>query len=96
MSFLVSCPHCGARNVSEFRFGGERTVRPEPGAPADEWTGYFYDRRNTAGPQREWWYHSLGCRRWFVALRNTVTNEVLETAWPSDRPADGSSASPTA
>ena len=89
MSFLLVCPNCGSRNVSEFRFGGELTARPTPEAPADEWAGYFYNRRNTAGPQREWWYHSLGCRRWFVALRDTITNTVMETAWPNEVPRDG-------
>ena len=66
----------------EFRFGGELTDRPKPGASTDEWSGYFYNRRNVAGAQQEWWYHKFGCRKWFVAARDTVTNEVSETAWP--------------
>ena len=82
MSFLLSCPNCGARDVHEFRFGGELTQRPTPDATQAEWTGYIYDRRNVAGVQREWWYHKFGCRRWLVALRDTVTNEVQQTSWP--------------
>ena len=58
------------------------TVRPEPDASEAVWTAYFYNRRNVAGLQREWWYHRLGCRKWFVALRDTVTNEVEQTSWP--------------
>ena len=27
--------------------------------------------------QREWWYHRSGCRAWFIAERDTRTNEVL-------------------
>ena len=82
MAFLLDCPNCGRRNVGEFRFGGELTSRPAPDAPQSQWTHYFYDRRNLAGVQREWWYHKFGCRRWFMALRDTVTNEVQETSWP--------------
>lgn len=82
MAFLVACPNCGERNVYEFRFGGEVTTRPSPDASEDEWSDYFYARRNIAGVQREWWYHKLGCRKWFLADRDTVTNEVSRTAWP--------------
>jgi sarcosine oxidase delta subunit len=32
--------------------------------------------------QREWWYHRAGCREWLQAVRNTVTNEVIETLIP--------------
>ena len=84
MAFLLACPNCGERGVYEFRFGGEVTPRPAPDAPQAEWTAYSYLRRNVAGEQREWWYHSFGCRRWFVAVRDTVTNEVRETSWPEE------------
>ena len=84
MAFLISCPNCGERNVYEFRFGGEVVKRPEPDAPTNVWTKYFYARRNVAGAQREWWYHTLGCRKWFVAERDTNTNEVHETSWPRE------------
>jgi sarcosine oxidase subunit delta len=82
MSFLVECPNCGERGVNEFRFGGEASARPAPDASHEEWTHYVYSRRNVAGDQSEWWYHKFGCRRWFMALRNTVTNEVSRTYWP--------------
>jgi heterotetrameric sarcosine oxidase delta subunit len=82
MAFLLTCPNCGERSVGEFRFGGEMMERPVPDASQDRWATYFYTRRNVAGAQREWWYHKFGCRRWFVAERDTVSNEVSETAWP--------------
>ena len=82
MALLLNCPNCGERSVYEFRFGGEVMARPRPDASADQWTSYFYDRRNTAGVQHEWWYHKFGCRNWFTALRDTVTNEVQQTSWP--------------
>ncbi len=82
MSFLLNCPNCGARDVNEFRFGGEVTVRPRPEANQDEWSRYFYSRNNVAGIQREWWNHRFGCRKWFFAHRDTVSNQVQETFWP--------------
>ena len=84
MAFLLRCPNCSERNVYEFHFGGEVTERPAPDASGDEWVNYFYSRHNVAGVQREWWYHKFGCRQWFVADRDTVTNEVQETAWPEE------------
>ena len=41
-----------------------------------------YFRRNVAGVQREWWYHRFGCELWFLAERDTRTNEVLKTELP--------------
>jgi sarcosine oxidase, subunit delta len=74
---LIPCPHCGPRNSDEFRYEGEVTARPEPGAvePA-AWRDYLYTRRNPAGWTRETWYHAMGCRRFLVLERHTVTNEV--------------------
>ena len=28
----MPCPHCGPRNVSEFRYHGEESPRPDPNA----------------------------------------------------------------
>jgi sarcosine oxidase subunit delta len=82
MSFLLSCPHCGPRDVYEFRFGGEYQKRPAADASRDVWVNYLYLRSNEAGVQREWWYHRLGCGLWFLASRDTRTNTVLETVLP--------------
>ena len=84
MGFLVNCPNCGYRNVYEFRFGGEIVRRPGPGDNTAVWMKYFYARRNIAGEQKEWWYHSLGCRRWIVAERDTRTNAIGTTGWPGE------------
>lgn len=84
MAFILDCPNCGGRDVHEFRFGGEVQPRPAPDATSEEWTRYFYDARNVAGEQREWWYHTLGCRKWLVAVRDTVTNQVSQTSWPGE------------
>ena len=82
MAFLLACPNCGERSVYEFRFGGELMSRPAPDASTDEWTDYLYARGNVAGQQQEWWYHKFGCRKWLLAIRDTVTNQVRETSWP--------------
>ena len=38
----------------------------------------MYFRDNVAGVQREWWQHRAGCGEWFLAERDTRTNEVLD------------------
>ena len=85
MSFLLPCPNCGARPVDEFSCAGEVTVRPEGAPTLRELTSYLYFKRNVAGVQREWWYHRSGCREWFVAERDTRTNEVLSVEVPAGR-----------
>jgi sarcosine oxidase subunit delta len=86
VSFLLPCPHCGPRGVYEFRFGGEVKQRPTPDAPEDYWVDYIYTKENEAGVQKEWWYHRDGCRQWMQAVRNTVSNEVLEAFFPGETP----------
>jgi sarcosine oxidase subunit delta len=85
MSFLLTCPHCGVREVTDFGYGGEVTSRPQQ-RPASlrDLAAYNYFRRNAAGVQREWWVHRSGCRAWFLAERDTTTNEVLWTAVPDE------------
>ena len=83
MSFLLACPHCGPRDVNEFRYQGEVTRRPSSRPSLRELTDYVYFRDNVAGEQREWWYHRVGCGTWFVAVRDTRTNEVLRTEIPA-------------
>jgi heterotetrameric sarcosine oxidase delta subunit len=86
VSFLLTCPNCGVREVTDFGFGGEVSARPRERPSFRELNAYNYFRRNVAGVQREWWFHRSGCRAWFLAERNTVTNEVLWTARPSEAP----------
>jgi sarcosine oxidase delta subunit len=70
MSFLLHCPNCGPRDVSEFRYASEILQ----GASAPQGS-------NLPGPQRERWYHRLGCRCWLVVERDVRTNTVLSTGW---------------
>ncbi len=82
MSFLLTCPNCGTREVTDFGYGGEMVTRPQATPTLRELSTYNYFRRNVAGVQREWWYHRSGCRAWFIAERDTTTNEVKFTALP--------------
>ncbi len=84
MSFLLPCPNCGSRSAYEFHFAGEYHRRPEPAAPATEWTRYLYLRENAAGNQLEWWYHRMGCRLWFLVVRNTLTNQIQASFRPKE------------
>jgi heterotetrameric sarcosine oxidase delta subunit len=84
MSFVLTCPHCGVREVSDFAFGGELSTRPQEAPSLRELCEYNYFRRNVAGVQREWWYHRSGCRTWFQAERDTRTNRVLRVALPGE------------
>ena len=83
MSFLLTCPVCGPRDVNEFRYAGEVTRRPAGTPSPRELAAYVHFRDNVAGVQREWWYHRFGCELWFLAERDTRTNEVLRTELPS-------------
>lgn len=83
MTFLLPCPNCGPREVEEFRCTGEILIRPKAKPTMRELTSYLYLRDNVAGVHREWWNHRHGCGLWFVAERDTRTNEVLKTEVPA-------------
>ena len=70
--------------MTDFGFGGEVVRRPRSRPSFRELNSYNYFRRNVAGVQREWWFHRSGCRAWFIAERDTTTNEVLFTARPGE------------
>lgn len=77
---LIPCPWCGPRDEAEFHYGGQAHV-PYPEDPAsltdEEWARYLFFRDNPRGPFAERWNHAAGCRRWFNAVRDTSTNEIL-------------------
>ena len=79
---LIKCPHCGERPETEFRCGGEaHLARPmDPSALDDgEWSEFLFYRKNIKGVLAERWNHVHGCQRWFNAIRNSVTDEILAT-----------------
>ena len=75
---IMTCPLNGPRNISEFACGGE--VKSMPGADADvtQWADYIFIEHNRAGVVFEWWFH-VPSAYWFIAERNTLTDEVLRT-----------------
>ena len=75
---LVECPWCGPRDETEFHYGGQAHIVPpaDPDAVDDAaWADYLFMRDNPKGPFAERWCHRSGCRRWFNAVRDTLTNE---------------------
>ncbi len=81
---LITCPFCGARNETEFVFGGPvGPDRPDPAKCADDdWLDYLLMVPNPTGPVEERWWHAKGCGDWFTIWRNTVTHDI------SDGPGD--------
>ena len=75
---ILNCPLNGPRNISEFVWGGEVKAMPEPGVSDREWGAYVFLENNTAGIVREWWCH-VPTSFWFIAERNTVTDEIVRT-----------------
>ena len=67
------------------------THRPTGSPSLRELTDYVYFRDNVAGVQREWWQHRTGCGEWFLAERDTRTNEVQAVSLPHDGPTGASS-----
>jgi sarcosine oxidase subunit delta len=79
---VMPCPLNGPRNISEFACLGEMTEMPDPGTVEDRaWAEHVWFANNTAGVVREWWCH-VPTSYWFIAERNTVTDEILRT-YPS-------------
>jgi sarcosine oxidase subunit delta len=73
---LIECPWCGPRAESEFTCGGEADIARPPNSEAlsdREWGDYLFMRKNPRGVHREQWLHAQGCRRWFIAQRDTVS-----------------------
>lgn len=73
----INCPHCGVRDETEFRFGGETGVVRPTGSDCGDWVRYLYLRRNVVGEQTERWLHVSGCLRWLEVRRDTRTNTIL-------------------
>ena len=81
---ILRCPLNGDRNIAEFANFGEVTELPEPADTADAaWADHIWLSNNTAGVVREWWCH-LPSSYWFIAERNTLTDEILRTYPASD------------
>ena len=78
---LINCPFCGARNESEFAFGGTATA-PRPADPHSlsdsEWVDWLTIPENPMGPVDERWWHARGCGLWLTITRDTVTHDIKD------------------
>ena len=80
---IMHCPMNGPRNISEFVYGGEVKTMPNPLTCSEKaWADYVFYSDNVAGVVTEWWLHSASSY-WFIAERNTVTDEIIKTYDPS-------------
>lgn len=76
---IMDCPLNGPRNISEFICGGEVREMPDPEkSNSNTWVDYLFMENNKAGLIYEWWCHAP-TTYWFVARRDTRTDEILET-----------------
>ena len=94
---LIQCPYCGQRPEIEFSYGGQaHLARPaNPAALSDqEWAEYLYMRRNRKGVHAERWSHVHGCGRFFNALRDTTTDQLLATYRVGEPPPTAHAAAP--
>ncbi len=81
---IMPCPLNGPRNIQEFICAGPVEPHPDPSRCSDdEWAEFVWLEENLAGVVREWWCHAA-TSYWFIAERNTVTDEILAT-YPADR-----------
>ena len=76
----IPCPHCGNRDLREFSYHGDATLkRPDPAAaeaPA-QFVDYVYLRDNPAGRHRELWYHGGGCQAFVVVTRDVRDHTIF-------------------
>jgi len=85
----IPCPWCGPRDEVEFHYGGQAHVAyPEDAGAIDDaaWADFVFMRDNPKGTFTERWAHAGGCRRWFNAIRDTLTHEILAVYLPAQPP----------
>jgi sarcosine oxidase subunit delta len=76
---ILTCPLNGPRNISEFTYGGEYHPMPDPNtADSRAWAEHVFFHDNAAGIVTEWWCHTASSF-WFLAERNTISDEVVRT-----------------
>jgi sarcosine oxidase subunit delta len=76
---LLNCPLNGPRNICEFSYGGEYHPMPNPEhCEQRQWVEYLFFPDNRAGIVTEWWCHTA-TSFWFLAERNTITDEIVRT-----------------
>ena len=80
---LFKCPFCGTRDETEFHFIVETgKPRPEPAKDVSDaaWAAYVHLGKAPKGRASEIWLHTT-CGDYFLMTRDTVTRQVIETAF---------------
>ena len=74
----ITCPCCGERDYTEFRYGSDATKPRPPLASEDRkaWHDYVFLFDNPKGPHREFWQHVLGCRHLLSHRGNGIEIQV--------------------
>ena len=74
-----TCPWCGIRPQTEFRYrqAAETIPRCWPEGTAVQ-LARMTQRTNPAGLHNELWQHADGCRGWLMVRRDTVTHAVAD------------------
>jgi sarcosine oxidase, subunit delta len=75
---IMTCPVNGARTISEFICGGEVRSMPDPQTDDQTWADYVFIKNGAPGIKKEWWCHTPS-NTWFIAERNTQTDQILCT-----------------
>lgn len=84
----ICCPFCGERDVQEFAYLGDASLRQRPAVPSgpvndeslDAAHDYVYVRVNAAEAHAELWYHAAGCRQWLQVTRDLRTHGIQDVA----------------
>lgn len=74
---LIPCPHCGARDESEFAYGGRALALPPLHAAASEWHRALHLGNDSGDCADEYWYHFAGCERWIRLRRNLRNHDFV-------------------
>lgn len=72
----IDCPHCGARDHSEFLYLGDAAPRRPTDSSLQAFSDYVYLRDNPAGEIVEHWFHAGGCRSWIKVTRDVRTHAI--------------------
>jgi sarcosine oxidase, subunit delta len=79
----LTCPLNGLRNIDEFVYGGPVKAIPALDAPPEAWAAYAFIEDNSGGRLFEWWLH-VPSAFWFIAERDTTSDEMFRTMTVSE------------
>ncbi len=75
----LHCPLNGLRNINEFICFGEVDMdSQELNNDEGQWLAHLWGQDTVMGRRLEWWCHTASSY-WFIAERDTVTDEVIRT-----------------